>query len=44
MKWVLGQLDLGRAVNCHPFATIGFNSAAEDPKAIYLQLSDTFVL
>ena len=36
MKWSLGQLDLGRAVNCHPFAVLGYNSEYEDPKAIFM--------
>ena len=42
VKWLLGQFDVGRAVNCQPIGTLGYGQALENPRAVMLELSDSF--
>ncbi|CAG9334937.1 unnamed protein product [Blepharisma stoltei] len=43
VKWLLGQFDLGRAVNCHPFATMGYNATLENSKTVCIEIQETFL-
>jgi dynein heavy chain, axonemal len=43
VKWVLGQFDLGRAVNCQGLGIMGYNPALDNPKAVCIQLEDAFI-
>lgn len=44
VKWLLGQFDLGRAVNCSGLGVMGYNAALDNPKAICIQLEEAFLL
>ncbi|OMJ80715.1 hypothetical protein SteCoe_18966 [Stentor coeruleus] len=43
VKWLLGQFDLGRAVNCQGLGVVGYNPALDNPKAICISLEDAFL-
>ena len=43
VKWLLGQFDLGRAVNCPGFGVLGYNPSLDNPKAICISLEDYFL-
>lgn len=44
VKWLLGQFDLGRAVNCHPFATMGYNATLESNKSVCVDMAEAYLL
>ena len=43
VKWLLGQFDLGRAVNCQGLGVMGYNPALDNPKAVCIQLEEAFL-
>lgn len=43
VKWLLGQFDLGRAVNVQGVGVFGYNPALDNPKAICIQLDEGFL-